>query len=142
MMTLRYRDEVMDNVWKNFFNDSRVESFSPVYDVVERESGYELSFEMPGIEEDDISIEVKDRNLTLEVKRAEVDKKVDEKEVKESVKEFYLMKSRKPKFFKKAFNLPEDVDSEAVTAGMKLGILTLNIGKKEQVQPKRITINS
>ncbi|MBN2617913.1 MAG: Hsp20/alpha crystallin family protein [Spirochaetales bacterium] len=135
MMTLRYRDDVMDNVWNNFFGASSVERFSPVYDVVESNLNYVLSFELPGVEEDIISIEVKDRELTLEVKEPEL------KNEAEDNKDKFLVKNRRSKNFRKVFRLPEDVNPDAVVANINSGVLTLTIDKREQVQPKKILIN-
>ena len=134
-MTLRYRDDAIDNVWNNFFGGDRViDKFSPIYDVVETNEGYTLSFEIPGVEEDKISLEVKDRELILEVKDEEI------KNANEDDKDIYHVRNRKSKAFKKIFRLPDDVNSDDVTANMKNGVLTLVINKREEVQPKRIEV--
>lgn len=137
-MTLRYRDDVMDNVWSNFFGGDRfVDRFSPIYDVVETDNSYTLSFELPGIEEEKVSVEIKDRELILEVKDEEL-KDVSEKDNEDKVT--YHVRSRRAKSFKKIFRLPEDVNPEEVTANMKNGVLDVTVNKKEEVQPKRVEV--
>jgi HSP20 family protein len=42
--------------------------------------------------------------------------------------------------FSRVFSLPEGVDADAVTADMKNGVLTLQIPKRPEAQPKRISI--
>ncbi len=133
MMTLRYKDEVMDNVWNNFFNNQRVDMFSPVYDAVEGEKEYLLTFELPGVEDDRITIELKDRDLKLEV---------EDENIKDSDSMAkFLVKGRKSKSFSKTFKLPEDVNADSINAKMNNGVLVLTIGKKEQSLPKKVAIN-
>lgn len=131
-MTLVRRDSDLDRVWDDFFFGNRV-SYTPDYDVTESDNEYTLSFELPGLEEDNINLEVKERLLTLEVKR---DKVKEENEIK------YLVRNRKHLEFSKSFKLPEDVDSDNVNAEYKNGVLAVNISKKEEVKPKKITIKS
>lgn len=141
-MTLRYRDDVMDNVWNNFFGGDRViAKYDPAYDVIEKADSYTLAFEVPGVTEDKVNIEVKDRELRLEVKD-EALKVADSDDKKEEVKEdTYHVRNRRSKSFTKLFSLPKDANPEAVAAAMKDGVLTLTIGKREEVQPKKIQVN-
>lgn len=131
-MTLVRRDSNLDRVWDEFFYGSRTSS-TPDYDVTESDSGYSLYFDLPGVEEDRINLEVKDRVLTLEVKKDDIK---DKEEVK------YLVRNRKKAGFTKSFKLPEDVNPESVDAEFQNGVLTVGISKKEEVKPKRITIKS
>lgn len=130
MTLLRTRD--LDRVWDDFFLGNRV-SFTPDYDVTESEEEYSLTFELPGVEENSINIEVKDIVLTLDVKS-------EEKQKSEDVK--YLVRNRKTMEFKKSFRLPEDIEPDKVEANFKNGLLTVKVGKREEVKPKKIEIKS
>lgn len=120
----------IDRVWDDFFFGNRV-AYTPEYDVLESKDSYSLLFDLPGITEDEISIEIKDRELNLEVTR---DKK--DEEVK------YLVRNRKSYNFTKGFKLPDDVNRESVEASFKNGVLEIVIGKRDEVKPKKISINS
>lgn len=129
-MTLVRRNTNLDRAMEEFFGAPRV-SRDINYDVLESEGSYTLIFEVPGIEEDKINLEVKDRILTLDVK--------DDKK-SEDIK--YLVRNRRDLTAKKSFKLPEDVDSEKVSAQYRNGLLTVEVEKREEVKPKKIEINS
>lgn len=107
--------------------------FVPSVDVKDTKKSYVIDMDLPGRSEDDVNIEL-DRNvLTISSKKEE--KKSDKEEK-------YLIRERKPADFKRSFNLPEDADSETITATFKNGVLTVEIAKKEIVAPRKITIQA
>ena len=44
--------------------------------------------------------------------------------------------------FSRSFTLPEDVDSEKISANFKNGILSVSIPRKEQSVPRKIAIEA
>lgn len=130
MTITRTRD--LDRVWNDFFYGGKTE-YNPVYDAIENDNHYELIFELPGVEEKNIYLEVKDKILKLEVKGEASNKNNKIK---------YLVKNRNEMEFVKSFKLPEDVDNDKVSADLRNGLLTLKINKKEETKPKKIEIRS
>ncbi len=86
----------------------------------------------PGVEKDQISVEVKDGILSLRGERK------FEKEVKE---ESYHRIERMYGSFQRSFSLPVSVDQEKVTAKFKDGVLEVKLPKKEQAKPKQIKVD-
>jgi len=110
--------------------------FVPSVDVKDTKKSYVIDMDLPGRSENDVNIEL-DRNvLTVSSKKEE--KKAD----KDDKAEKYLLRERKPADFKRSFNLPEDADSEAISASFKNGVLTVEIAKKEIAAPRKITIQA
>ena len=68
----------------------------------------------------------------------EVALKTERQEIKWLVKErgFGL------KHFSRSFTLPEDIDSEKVSANFKNGLLTINIPKKGETKSRKIAISA
>lgn len=126
------RARELDRVFNDFFYGGRTE-YTPVYDAVENDNHYVLTFELPGISEDSINLEVKDRLLKISVKKEDSTKQ-------DNVK--YLVRNRNSIEFEKSFKLPDDVNNEEVTANLNNGLLTLTINKREEAQPKKINIKS
>jgi HSP20 family protein len=105
--------------------------WSPSVDIFETKDAICVRAELPGVEKDAVSVEVKDGVLTLRGERKH------EKEVGE---ENYHRIERTYGAFHRAFTLPSSVDEARVTARMKDGVLEVDLPKKEQAKPRHIPI--
>ena len=104
---------------------------APVMDVLDEGDKYIVHAEVPGLDKEDVSIELS-KNI-LEIK-AEKKQEVEEK------KEGYLRKERGYTSFYRQIALPEQVKTEKIEANLDKGILTITIPKKEPEPKKKIEI--
>jgi HSP20 family protein len=88
--------------------------------------------EVPGLEEKDIDVLVHQNVLTLRAKRAAV------------VPEGYSVhrKERSALEFTRSFTLPAKIDADTVTATLSGGLLTLDLRKAKDAQPRQISVRS
>lgn len=101
----------------------------PAVNILENETGFELELAAPGMKKDDFNIEVDKNVLTISnEQRSETSE--EDKEKNYSRREFYYSS------FRRAFNLPETVNSDNIKATYNDGILKLEIPKKEEALPK------
>ena len=140
MLALRTGFPVRSNLFK-VFDDF----FSPDYrltqsgygncafdvDIKETEDAYVVKAEIPGINKEDISIELENDLLSIEFTKQE------EKEEKTGN---YCLQERCWGKHSRTFNLPSDVDNNSVDAVLKDGILTLSVNKAEQSKRKKIEV--
>ncbi|HEU5360471.1 MAG TPA: Hsp20/alpha crystallin family protein [Candidatus Deferrimicrobiaceae bacterium] len=103
----------------------------PTMDIHETKDAICVRADLPGVDKDAVSVEVKEGVLTLRGER-----KLD-KDVKE---ENYHRIERSYGTFHRSFTLPSSVDAEKVTARMKDGVLEVDLPKKEQARPKKIEV--
>lgn len=106
-------------------------AWSPAVDVYETPEGIVLKAELPGLNKEDIDIQIKDNTVTLKGERHV------EKDVKQ---ENYLRVERAHGAFHRTFTLPTAIQTEKVRAVFKDGVLELNIPKAEDAKPKQIKI--
>jgi HSP20 family protein len=128
----------------NFFDDMLVpfvmntnraslqENLGLKVDIYERNNAICIDAEMPGIDKENISIDVKGKLLTLGAERQK------DEEVKD---EHCFRRERSYGKISRTFNLPFEVDSDKVKATYKNGILKLEISKPEAQAVKKITVN-
>src|SRR5437764_7271743 len=110
---------------------NRAQRWAPAMDLVEADDHFVLKADLPGLGEDDVTIEVQDNVLTISGERKA------EHERKE--KGFYRLE-RSFGRFSRSLTLPEGVNSEAISANFDKGVLEVSIPKPEQRKPRRITI--
>lgn len=105
----------------------------PAMELVEVDGGYELSVELPGLEEKDIHVEFADGVLSLSGEKRE------ESERKEAG---CLMNERRYGSFSRQMTLLSDVNPDTTEAKFKQGVLKLTMKKDEQAanRAKKIKI--
>jgi HSP20 family protein len=100
---------------------------APRVDVTEDDNAYEITAEMPGVEEKDVDVTVKDNRLTL---------RGEKKSEKEEKKKDYHMTERSYGSFERSFTLPTDVDADKIKADFAKGVLTLTLPKTAEAKAK------
>ena len=105
----------------------------PAVDVWETDDALVYAFDLPGIPEDRISIELEDGVLTVAAERERAEEVKDER--------FYRYE-RRFGTFQRAITLPPGVSEDGVKADFKNGVLEVRVAKPEQPKPRRIQIGS
>ncbi|MHA1786123.1 MAG: Hsp20/alpha crystallin family protein [Candidatus Helarchaeota archaeon] len=104
---------------------------TPVVDILDKGDKYLIHAEMPGLDKEDVTIEL-NKNI-LEIK-AEKKEEIEEK------KEGYLRKERGYQSFYRQLALPEEIIADKIEAKLDKGILTITVPKKEPEPKKKIEI--
>lgn len=140
------------SLFDSLFNNSMDDVFGlgyraapvPKVDVTETDGTYTLDMELPGRTENDVNIEIDRNTLTISSKKEELKDSKEKKDGKaeDTGKTKYLIRERRVSSFRRSFTLPEDVDSDSVTASFKNGILSVALPRKAAATPKRIAIET
>jgi HSP20 family protein len=104
----------------------------PAMDLVEHDDHFVLTADLPGVTQEDVSIEVQADVLTISGER---------KTSQESSGTGYYRLERSTGAFSRTLTLPEGVDAEAVEASFANGVLEVRIPKPEQRKPRRVSIS-
>jgi len=112
--------------------ESNLTSWAPAVDIFENEHELVVKADLPDVKPEELDIRVENNILTIRGER-KFEKKVDEKN--------YLRVERSYGSFSRSFALANTVNSEAIKADYKDGVLTLTIPKREEAKPKQIKVN-
>lgn len=126
----------MDRFLQNFLgtsgsNEKGISEFRPSWDVTESENAYEIHVELPGLERDQVHIEVVDDSLVIRGEK-QIERKSEDKR-------FHRVE-RSTGSFERMIRFPTQVDFSQVNATLEKGVLQVHIPKSEQVVPKKIEI--
>ena len=138
-MALLMRPEPFSQEVNRLFNtlfdagEAANQRWVPAMDLVEAEDHFVLKADLPGLSEEDVSIEVADNTLTISGER---------KSEHESRERGWFRVERSFGRFSRSLTLPEGVDPEAVTAEFDRGVLSVRIPKPEERKPRRVQIHA
>jgi HSP20 family protein len=124
-----WMDRMLDRVMPALFAERG--GIFPEFDIVETGEHIVVKADLPGIDVNDLDINVVDNVLTVRGER---------KEEYEESKEQYHRIERRCGSFRRSFALPAEVDTEGIEAHYHDGVLTLKIPKSEAAKHKRIEV--
>jgi len=124
------------NRWLNsFLGESatrETRSWVPALDVWETDNDVVYAFDLPGIPEDKIAIEVKDDTLTVSAEREKTE---------ETAEDRYYRFERRYGSFSRAVGLPQGVDEDQISASYRDGVLEIRVPKPAQQKPRKIELS-
>ena len=112
-------------------NGRTSQNWLPSLDVWETENELVYAFDLPGVAESDIDVELSDDTLTVTAKR--------EQSAKVEQDRFYRFE-RRFGTFSRAVGLPPGTDESKVQADYKDGVLEIHVAKPEEQKPRRIQV--
>jgi len=108
---------------------------APSVDFVEKDTGYEVAVELPGMDEKNVEVTLANGHLTI---------KGEKQEEKEEKRKDYHLRERRFGSFERAFQLPEAANADKISATFNKGVLTVTIPKKPEASApeKKIEVKS
>ncbi len=129
--------EQMNRLFEDTFlrgrpDESALTSWAPAVDIYETEHELVVKTDLPDINEKELDVRVENNVLTIRGER-KFEKSVSE--------DNYLRVERSYGSFSRSFSLANTVNTEAINAEYRNGVLTLHIPKREEAKPKQIKVS-
>lgn len=124
-------DRLFDGLFEDIAGGSSGRtSFLPVTDIEEDEKSYVLKVEIPGMSQNDVTVEIKENVMTISGEK----KFESESKAKRRIERYYGA-------FSRSFVLPDDANPKNAEATCKDGVLTITVPKVESKESKAIRLD-
>jgi HSP20 family protein len=125
----------VDRLFNRAWGDSPAAStaataFVPAIEVASEKDGWNVRLALPGVDPQDVHVEVAGNTLTVRGERR-----------RETKNEPYMSEITYGRF-ERSLTLPDSIDGEKVTAVYKNGLLELALPLRESVKPRKIEIGA
>ena len=105
---------------------------TPAIDIVEKEKAFEVTAELPGLDANNVDIQLSDNVLTIKGEKQE--------EKEEKTKDRYVSERRYGSF-RRSLQVPGSVDANKIEANFRNGVLTVTMPKSPEAQKKTIPVS-
>lgn len=109
----------LNDFLNSFGTESVQNKNAPVSSINEKENGYEVEVELPGVRKENIEIRIEKNLLSISATR------------KKGEMEFS---------YKRDFKISDEIDSNEIKASFENGLLVLELTKKKESEAKKIEI--
>ncbi|MBI3668337.1 MAG: Hsp20/alpha crystallin family protein [Acidobacteria bacterium] len=129
--------EQMNRLFEDAFfrgrpDESALTTWAPAVDIYETEHELVVKADLPDLNEKDLDVRIENNVLTIRGER-KFEKSVSE--------DNYLRVERLYGSFSRSFSLANTVNTEAIKAEYRNGVLTLHIPKHEEAKPKQVKVS-
>lgn len=136
----KLKNEV-DGMFQRFFEDpffaskwlGDKDSLMPACNIVEKKNRYTIEVEVPGVDPDQIDIEIDGQMLKIKGERRQ------ETETEDTETQMHTIEHSYGSFFR-SFTLPDNINIDEISADNKNGILYINLPKTNEGKARRIKI--
>jgi len=112
-------------------NGRETQSWVPAVDVWETEHELVYAFDLPGVREQDVQVELHDDTLTVTAQR---------ERKQERAEDGFVRYERRFGTFSRALGVPQGVTEEGIKADYHDGVLEIRVAKPEAAKPRRIQV--
>src|SRR3984957_11643148 len=124
-------NRIFNESFRNHTEESALTTWAPAVDIYETANELVVKADLRDVNEKDIDVRVENNLLTIRGER-KFEKSVSE--------ENFLRIERTYGSFSRSFSLPNTVNSEAIGAEYKNGVLTVNLPKREESKPRQVKV--
>ena len=130
----RLVDDLLNDTrpWLGSGGQTEARGFGLAVDVEENQDAYIVRANLPGIQLDDISVNVHEDVLTISGETTAENRAEDSR---------VLIRERRSGKFSRSLRFPTIVNGEAVEASFENGVLSVSLPKAEHVKPRQIPVN-
>ena len=111
-------------------DDASLARYRPATDILEREDGFYIYMDLPGVKREDMTIDLQDDELTVTGRTS----------LSLGEREHFVETQLDECEYVRAISISDMIDRERIKANLENGVLELHLPKVEKVQPKRIEI--
>jgi HSP20 family protein len=127
----RQMEQLLENAWAGATPGEGGDVWTPLVDIEETDDAWVIEAELPGVDRDDVNIELRDSELTITG------------EIKERERKGILRRrTRRVGRFELRVTLPGEADPDNIEASLKDGVLSVRVPKPEPARPRRIELKS
>ncbi len=124
-------NRIFNESFRNHAEESALTTWAPAVDIYETPNELVVKADLPDVNEKDIDVRIENNLLTIRGER-KFEKSVSE--------ENFLRVERTYGAFSRSFSLPNTVNSEAIGAEYKNGVLTVTLPKREESKPRQVKV--
>ena len=126
------RDTIINPAFSHQLQMKKVSTWRPAVEITQSENNYKVKVQLPGVNKEDIEVELDNDFMTI---TAKIEEEKEEKDQKEKNLKYHTCEFRYGKY-KRTISFDQPIRSEEANAEYKNGVLVITLPKQKQEEAK------